>query len=493
MSRASSVFHQDQAAPIGAPDHLKPTKEAARQWLLAPVAAISAFLWWLPPPIDVSIEAWRLLLIFLATLVGIILRPFPMGAVALFGLTTATVTGALPMDKALAGFASPQIWLVVMACFISRGFIKTGLASRIAYLFLYAFGRSPSGVAYGLILSDLVLAPAVPSNTARAGGILAPILKSISQALGSRPEDGTANRIGSFLSLSMFHGGVVTSAMFITAMAANPIIVKLAAGNGIEMSWTLWAKAALVPGLVSLLVIPPLIRRVTRPTLKDMSEGVSHAHERLSAMGAVRPTEWLMFSAFVILLTLWIFGKYVGIDATQAAMVGLVFLLISGVLTWRDILAEELAWDVLIWLSVLVTLASQLTESGLVAWFSAHVVSLVARYQWPVALAILALIYFYSHYFFASITAHVTSMFAPFMAVALAVGAPPLPSALLLGFFSGLFGGLTHYGTGPAPVIFALRYVSLKAWWGVGAVMSIVNILIWSVVGGLWWKWLGIW
>jgi DASS family divalent anion:Na+ symporter len=490
---SAKAFHRDQAAPIGAPDHLHAARESDRRWLLIPAALVGAAFWWLAAPTGVSQQGWHMLGIFLATLLAIILRPLPMGAVALLGLTAATVSQTVPLETALAGFASPQIWLIITACFISRGFIKTGLAARIAYLFLRVFARSPQGIAYGMLLSDLVMAPAVPSNTARAGGILAPILKSMSQALGSRPEDGTAHRMGSYLAITMFHGTVITSTMFITAMAANPIIVRLAAGSGIDITWALWAQAAIVPGLFSLAVLPLITYWLAPPTLRYVSGASAHAAEQLAQMGPLRLSEGLMLFAFVLLLVLWIFGKQLGLDATQAAFIGLAFLLVSGVLTWRDLIAEELAWDIMIWLSVLITLAAQLVDLGVIGWLSTYVVTLVDNASWPLALIVLGLIYYYSHYLFAGITAHVTSMYVPFVAVAITVGTPPMLAALLFAFYSGLFGGLTHYGTGPAPVVFGLRYVSLKAWWGIGAALSVVYLLIWTLVGGLWWKWLGIW
>ena len=105
----------------------------------------------------------------------------------------------------------------------------------------------------------------------------------------------------------------------------------------------------------------------------------------------------------------------------------------------------------------------------------------------------LSLTYFYTHYFFASITAHTSAMYAPFLAVALGLGAPPLLAALVLGFFSSLFGGLTHYGTAPAPIFFGSGYVSLGTWWRVGAIVSLVEIAIWLGIGGAWWRVLGLW
>jgi DASS family divalent anion:Na+ symporter len=486
-------YHQGQALPIGAPDHVQKKPAGTRWGPLCAVFVIGLFFWFLPTPEGVGQDAMHLLAIFVATIAGIILKPLPMGAVALIGLGVTAVTGTLPVDEVFSGFANAQIWLIVLACFIARAFIKTGLASRIAYMFLYYFGRSPIGLAYGFVASDLIMAPVIPSSTARAGGVLIPIIRSLSDTLGSRADDGTAHRIGTFLSLSTFQATVITSTMFVTAMAPNPIIVRLAQDAGVEISWLLWAKAAIVPGLISLLLIPLVVSWIAPPTIQDVSDAAAHSKEHLAKMGKMTRPEWMMSICFVMLLVMWIGGKTLGINATVAAVLGLAFLMITDVLTWKDIIGEEIAWDTLVWFSVLVMMAGNLNALGFIGWLSNQMVVWVEGFHWIYALAILGLVYFYSHYLFASITAHVTSMFASFMMVSIAVGAPPLFVALTLAFLSGLMGGLTHYSSGQAPVIFAYRYVDLKVWWLTGFVLSLVYLVVWMGIGSLWWAWLGLW
>ncbi len=465
------------------------------------VLLIGFGIWFSPQPEGLNENAWHLLAIFVATISGLVLKPLPMGAVALIGLTVTGLTGVLaPLSKTphgavellFSGFANSQIWLIVFACFIARGFIKTGLASRIAYMFLNVFGGSPLGLSYGFILSDLITAPVIPSSTARAGGVLMPILRSVCSALGSKSEDGTSRKIATYLTLTTFHGTVVSSGMFLTAMAANPIVARLAMDSGVELTWGVWAKAAILPGLLSLALIPLVVWLITPPTMRDVSHAKTHASKSLLGMGDMKSNEWVMLGCFVLLLVLWIFGQQLGINPTVAALVGVSILLASQVLTWKDVIAEEIAWDTLVWFSVLVMMAGGLNALGFIHWFGQTVVTLVQHYPWHIALAALGAIYFYSHYFFASITAHVTSMYAPFMAVSIAVGAPPMLAALSLGFLSALFGGLTHYSSGQAPVMFSAKYVELKDWWVVGALLGVVYIVIWMGIGPYWWTWLGL-
>lgn len=435
----------------------------------------------------------RLLAVFVATIVGIILKPLPMGAVAMVGIAATAATGTLTINESLSGFGNRVIWLIVLAFFISRGFIKTGLGARIAYQFMARLGQRSLGLGYGLVATDLILAPAIPSNTARAGGVVFPILRSVAEAYGSRPGDGTARRIGAFLTLTAFQGTVVTSAMFLTAMAANPLAAELAAAQGVEMTWGGWALAALVPGLASLILVPWAIYRLYPPEILKTPEATALAKERLAALGGMSRGEWVMLSTFFLLLVLWILSGALGIHTTTTALLGLVILLVTGVLSWDDVLAERGAWDTLVWFSALVMMASYLTELGVVPWFSQTVGGWFGGVGWRRGFLALSLVYFYSHYFFASNTAQVSAMYAPFLGVALALGTPPLLAGLVLAFFSNLFSSMTHYGTGPAPVFFGGGYVEVGDWWKVGFLVSLINLAIWLGLGGLWWRLLGLW
>ena len=460
---------------------------------LAAVVLVGAAIWLTPAPEGVQPRAWQLLAVFVATMVGIVLRPLPMGAVALIAVAVAVLSGTLTIAEATAGFGNTVVWLVVAAFFIATAFIKTGLGTRIAYQFMRVLGQSSLGLAYGLLATDLVLAPAIPSNTARAGGVIYPILRSLCASLDSVAERGTERRIAAFLTFTAYQGVVVTSAMFLTAMAANPLVVELAAQQGVEISWALWAAAAAVPGLLSLLLVPLLIYRLYPPQMTRTPAAPEIARQRLAELGAMTRDEQILLAVFVLLLSLWIAGGALGINATTTALAGVAAMLASGVLVWEDILRERSGWDTLIWFAVLVMLASQLGELGLLAWFTERVSGVLAVGHWIPSFLGLSLIYFYVHYFFASNTAHVSAMYAPFLALALAVGTPPLLAALLLGFFSNLFASLTHYGTAAAPILFGSGNVDIGTWWRLGLLISAVNIAIWVGAGSLWWRLLGLW
>ncbi|MGY0244535.1 DASS family sodium-coupled anion symporter, partial [Limosilactobacillus fermentum] len=398
---------------------------------------VGVILWLLTPmkPAAVPVAGWHMFALFVGTIIACITRPLPIGGVSILAFALTVLTGTLPMDKAILGFGNSSIWMIAMAFFIARGFIKTGLGRRIALNFVRLFGKKTLGLAYSLIGVDLIMAPATPSNTARAGGVLYPIIKSLAQSFGSDPKDGTERKIGSFLVFAEYHGDMITAAMFMTAMAANPLVQTLAKSSGVNISWGGWFLAALVPGIISLIVVPWLIYKMYPPEIKETPNAKQWAEKELDQMGKMTLPEKLMAVIFIIALVLWMTGSLTKIDASLAAFLTLGLLLVVGVLSWTDVLHETGAWNTLTWFSVLVMMAGSLTTLGFIPWLSSSIGSMLHGMSWFLVLAILIVFFFYSHYLFASSTAHVTAMYSALLAVAISAHVPPMLAALLLGFF----------------------------------------------------------
>ena len=455
--------------------------------------AVGMVIWALPAPEGIKPNAWHLLAVFAATIFGIIFKALPMGGMAMLALTVLTISKTLTIKDALSGFSNPVVWLIVLAFFIAKSFIKTGLGIRIAYLFVLLLGRRSLGLAYGMALTDLALAPAIPSNTARGGGLVYPIVKSLALAFGSSPEEKTERKIGSFLIQSAYHSNIITSAMFLTAMAANPMMAELAKEMNIEMTWGLWALAASVPGLISLILIPWVLYKLYPPEIKETPQAAKIARDHLHGMGKVKIEEWITLGVFFFMLFLWIFGTHLGVDTTTAAFAGVSILMLTGVLSWSDMISEQAAWDTLFWFASLFAMASFLNSLGIIGWVSDAIQESVEGISWYAAFLILILGYFYIHYLFASNTAYVSSMFAAFSVVGIVVGVPPLVMVFALAFCTNLSACTTHYGTAPGPILFGSGYVDLPTWWKLGAIISVIHLFVWIGLGSVWWKFIGLW
>ncbi len=461
------------------------------RWGIVLFVAVGILL--IPVPSGIKPESWRLLAIFAATITGSIVRPIPGAAMVLLGVTALPILRVMPISEALTGYADKFVWLVLAAFFISRGMIKTGLGRRIAFLFIRAIGKHSLGLAYALGSTEAVLATVIPSTGARSGGIIFPIAKSLAEAYESRPGP-TARRLGAFLMTSVYQCNVIVCAMFLTGQASNPIIARFAKDvTGIELTYSRWAIGAIVPGLLSLLLVPWVLYRVFPPEVKHTPAASELASTELKAMGPMKWSERLMLLVFFVVAILWMTITLHGIDYAAVALLGISVLLITGVLDWEDLVSERAAWGVFVWYGGLIRMAEALGETGITKRFAEASAGLTSGWKWWIALASLLLIYFYAHYVFASITAHVTAMFTPFLIVILAAGAPAYLAVLSLAYFSNLAASLTHYGTTPAPIYFGAGYTTQRTWWTLGLITSLVTIAIWSLVGFTWWKVLKLW
>lgn len=457
------------------------------------VIGVGAVIWFSPAPAGLKLEGWHLLAIFTAIILGFILKPIPIGGVALAGITFSALSGVLKPEAALAGFSNTTIWLIVSAFLFSTAFVKTGLGQRISYMIVKAIGNKTLKLGYAIIASDLVLAPAMPSNTARAGGVIFPIVRSLCEVFDSLPGP-SARRIGSFLMKAEYQGDGITSTMFMTASSANVLFAALAASTfNIKISWGTWALAALLPGLIALLAVPYFIYKVYPPEIKETPQARELAEGELAKLGMIKTSEKILIGIFIAMLLLWTTHHINHIEPTIVAMTGVVIMLVTKVINWKDVLQEEGAWDTMIWMGSLIALANALNKLGVIPWFAKIVGVALGGIAWPTALTILCLFYFFSHYFFASMSAHVSALFPAFGAVGIATGAPSELVILVLAYCTHLSQSLTHYASGPSPIYFGAGYIEQGIWWKLGFYIALINLAIWAGIGIPWWKFLGLW
>jgi DASS family divalent anion:Na+ symporter len=338
-----------------------------------------------------------------------------------------------------------------------------------------------------------VLASIIPSNGARSGGVTLPIVRSVAELYGSLP-GATASLIGAFLMTGVYQSVCVTSAMFLTGQASNPLAAQMAGSMfHYPITWVGWFIAGLAPGLCSMLLVPWVVYRISPPEIRKTPEAAAFAAGELRKMGRMDRGQKLVSAVFFSVCALWITSPLHHLDVAIPALLGAAALLLTGVLSWDEVIGDRLAWDIFIWYGGLLLLGKSLNDAGVTREFARSVGGALGNAGWPALLAIALLVYFYAHYGFASITAHLLAMFPAFGAVLLARGAPAGLVAFSFACFANLSAGLTHYGTTPGPMFFAHGYVSFREWWKIGFLISLINIVIWSTIGFAWWKLIGVW
>ena len=468
---------------------------AANLKKLIGVLIVGAIIWFIPAPMNIKPVAWHLFAVFAATILGFILQPMPIGAIAFLGVTIGAFTNVVSVATAISGYGNSTIWLIICAFLLARAFIKSGLGRRIAFIIIKLIGKSSLTLGYAITLSDFIISPATPSSTARAGGILYPIIQSLSDALGSKPNDG-ARKFGAYIMQLEYQANAITCAMFMTAMAGNPLSVELASKVvGVTMTWSQWAIAAIVPGAVSLIVMPYLLYKLYTPEIKKMPFAKQMATDELAKLGPMTRAEKVVAFVFVLSLALWATSEITGLNATLVGMIAVGILLLTNVLTWDDVLNEKGAWNTMFWMGSLIALAGALAKSGFIGIVANAAGAAIkdAGFTWLIAFALLVVIYVYSHYAFASVTAHIGAMYAAFLSVAVVVGTPPLLAAISLAALSNIMIPLTHYGGGAAPILYGAGYVTQKDWWKLGFIITTVNVIIWLGIGSIWWHIIGLW
>lgn len=460
------------------------------RWLLPLVVAFLLYAAPLPPSIETNARV--LLSIFGAFVVALITTPLPMGAMAMVALTAAMLTGAVSGDAAFSAFGAPVLWLIVSALVMARGLTETGLSRRIAYRCIAAFGKSSLRLAYSLGLADLLLAPFIPSDTARAGGIMFPVARSLAETNESYP-GATAERLGRYLMQSVYHVGVTTAAMFVTSMSANPLLVDLAKSTaGVEITWGEWALAACLPGGLALLVIPWLIYRLDPPSITATPEAPVWAREQLAQLGPMSSLEKWQILILGLLIAGWMTQPLHGFHPAVIAVTGLSLALITGVVRWDHVLEERGAWDALVWFGVVLMLAKALNEAGVITAITTPVLSGFRFESWLIAMALAVSLYVMVHYLYASMTAQIVTLYPVFVALALVNNVPAMVAALMFAFFSSLNASVTHYGSGSGPVVFSAAYVTQLEWWRTGLIIALAQLAIWLSAGLVWWRFIGL-
>ncbi|WP_208907415.1 DASS family sodium-coupled anion symporter [Levilactobacillus yiduensis] len=465
-----------------------------KRWVSMLISIIlGIIIWFIPVPGNFSVSAWHLFAIFVATAFGFMLRPFPSGVVTLIALTMTMVTGILQVPEAFEGFSSDTIWLIVSAFLFSRGLIKTGLGRRIAYFLMARFGSSSLKLSYSLSLGDLIISAFVPSNTARSGGIMYPIVRSIAGVAGSEP-DKEPRKIGAYLIMSLVHNDNIASGLTMTACAGNLLVVTFAAKiANIHLSWFSWFLMASVPALVAFIATPWILYKIFPPTMKKTPEARIAAQQALSEMGKMSSEEKLLSLIFAITIIGWATTGITGLSSTVVALVGLSLMTLTGILKWQDITTEKGAWDVMFWMGGMYSLADNLSKMNFFKIFAQYVARDLHGISWPLGLAILIFIFIATTYGFASGISHLLAMYPVFLTVAIGIGVPPFLAVMSLGICTVLYQTLTHYASGPAAVYFGGGYVEQGTWWRLGIEMLLMNFVIWGFVGFTWWKILGLW
>jgi len=487
MSGATPIRVAEQSAIKTVPHS---TARAIFRWAL-PIA-LGVLLGIAPTPTGLSPNAWHYFALFAAVIAALVTEPLPGAAVGLIAISMATLfmfVGKTPVEAvrwALSGFSNDTVWLIFAATVFAIGYEATGLGRRIALLLVKWLGKRTLGLGYAVAVADLILAPFMPSNTARSGGTIYPVLKNIPPLYGSLP-DQSARKIGSYLMWTGFAITNVTSSMFLTALAPNLLAIEIARKVAkVDITWTAWMLGFLPVGLLLFAATPLLSYILYPPEIKRGTEVVRWAKDQLASIGSISRREVTMAILALLALAGWIKGGR-WIAPVTVALIVISLMLLTKVITWNDIAANKQAWGVLVWFATLVTMADALNSVGFLKWFADRTTARLANVPQLALIIGLVAVFFYIHYLFASSTAHTAAVLPVFLTAILTVKGLPIRAVVLILMYSlGLFGVISPYATGPAPIWYGSGYIPTKDFWRMGFIMGFIFVLVLLAVGLPW-------
>lgn len=455
--------------------------------------AVPVLLLLLPVPQGLTPQAWKFCAVYIGAILGLVLRPMPEPVVLLAAIAVASL-GLNETTAALSGFGGGTAWLVFAAFIVGQCFLDTGLGKRISYHVIRMAGGETLNLGYAVAIADYVMSPAMPSNTARTGGIVFPIFNSLVKTLEPNPGEGV-RPVGTYIMANMYQVSLTTSALFITASAVPAMIMRFARDiTGVDIAWGEYAVAMSVPGLLSLLIIPLIVYKICTPTLKTF-DNRKLADEGLKELGPISRSEIKLAILFVFALLGWGTSMFTKLNSTGIAIAFCTLSLLLGILSWNRVLECKGAWSTFIWYAGIISLAGGLNKHGFFKWLGVTMQNSFNfdGYDKITILIGLILISIVVRYIFASSAAFVASMMPVLLTLGHALQVPSYPLILMLAQSAIIASVLTHYGNAAAPIIFGTGYVSTKMWWIVGHVTTFAVLLIFFTIGLQWWKFLGLW
>jgi len=460
------------------------TRQRARVMRVVLVAAALA-LWLVAPPDGLTPQAWRLFVVFAAAIASVVIGAFPILTASVLAVAVTVLSGLLPPAKAYAGFANATILLIVLAFLVAKAVIKCGLGTRAGHLIVSVVGRSTLGLSYSIFLVDGIIAPAFPSNTARSG-VLFPLAFSLAEAAGAKPGDEGRQRLGRFLMFSGIVSLSLSSALWLTAMAANPLGLEVARHFGVNLGFGSWLIAASLPTLLGMVALPLLLYRIIKPEVTATPEAPAAARRALEALGPLTREEKIVLVAFAGMVALWAAAATLKLDSTAVAFLGLGAFLATGVLTLEDIAKEGDVLATFIWFAVLFALSSELNEVGFMGYLGQRLAGGMAGWSSVAAGAALVLAYVLLHYLFVSQTAHLLALLGVFLDVGVKLGVPATLLAFQLLFATNYFSAITPQGSSANLLFAGSGFLSQRDLYQLGGITTAVNMALYLLIGTPW-------
>jgi DASS family divalent anion:Na+ symporter len=355
-----------------------------------------------------EIQAKTALIIFLICIVFWIFRPLPEYLSAFLGGVAFITVAGIPGEQVFSGFSTPVWWMGVLSMVLGITINDTGLGRRIVFMLLSLIGGTPLRILYSTTMVNNLLAPFIPTNTAR-GALLCGITDSLCDSLGYERGGKKGDHT---IMLANMYINTTNTFMFLTAMEGNLLCVKIIAeSTGRTITWMEWLCAGFVPGLPLLLIFPYLVNRMfpMQPPPAGIS-GAETARKKLRELGPMSRAEWSTAIIMGLTMLLWLTGDLHKLTASTSSFT-LILLLLPGIgaVSWEKIQAR-FPWPAMIWLGFAIGMAGIIDRLHGFKWLVDRLVADSAFFQnigFTPFLAIMIVAIVFMHIIFAGMNAMV--------------------------------------------------------------------------------------
>lgn len=333
---------------------------------LAIAALIAVAIASITPPEGLTNLSMRYLGILAAMIVMLFTKAVPDYISLIIVMLALAMSGVMSFSESFSAFSGTTVWLLIPAIAMGAVLTKVGLLQRIALIILSWFPDKYKWQITAQMIASTVISPCIPSNNAK-GALLSPFAAETARELGfEKNSNGAAG-----LWCAMYIPICAAGHAFMTGSVLCSMVLGYIGDAANDLSWFKWLALCGVWFVVTCVICLIMIFKIYPE--EDVAEtgagGENIAKRRLKELGKMKKEEKV--AAFVLILTLvmWIMEKQIGVSAANTAIIGMVIMAVTGILTSSDF-RSKIPWDTIIFIGALSGIGNGMSMTGINDWLA---------------------------------------------------------------------------------------------------------------------------
>lgn len=444
----------------------------------------AVLVWFAPLPGQLSLNGRETLAVTLFTVIWWVFNIIPSAYSTLLMLMAFVLLGLATPGQVFQIWTMPLLWLIVGSCLIAAAVSKSGLAERVAAVFVVRYANSYRSLIVLTYVLGFVLSFLIPHPFPRAL-LLMSLMRAIIDLSGMNAVDAAS------VGLSVFVATTATSTILLTGDST----LNLAAlgFSGVSLGWLEWPLYMAVPGLVASILMMGLHLLLFRQTGPIAIDHAALARTQ-EARGPITRAEKTTLAWLFLALLLWMTDSLHGIDPAWVGLlvvVGLSLPIVGGVLEAQD-LSTSVYWPILFFVTGALAIGTVSRITGLSDWLAATLLPAVPPKDPYGFAALVAATAMLIHMILGSALASMSIIAPPMVHYAAEAGWSPLFPALLI--YSAVS---IHYLFPFHHVVILLGQGDLGGYRGrhvlrYGIPLTLIVLAVIVGVEVTWWKWIGL-